>query len=455
MDLPLQTDVSRASLAPSVGRRLPLTAVLVAFDAAALLLGPVFMSGAGEVPLALVFAAAALGLLTLAGRERPGINPRVSDELPTLIGLLAVAAILVAPIADDSGLRDFVKIFPATVALFVTFRAIACRLIREARARGFVVDRVIVVGAGERGTELATTLEKHPEYGLLPVGFVDSFDDASLPLPVLGRIEDIEELIARHRIRRLIIAFGGTREPELIRRLRSLEPLPVEIHVVPRFFEFGDTAVGGRMDDIWGIPLVHLRRSALRGLAWRAKRALDVLAASTLILLAAPVMLACVVGVRLSSPGPVLFRQKRVGQRGELFELLKFRSMRINDRSDTQWSSDDAELLTPFGRLIRRTGMDELPQLFNVLAGSMSLVGPRPERPYFADQFSVDVNGYSDRHRVPAGLTGWAQVHGLRGDSSIAQRARFDNHYIEHWSLWRDLVILARTALTVLRGQGS
>jgi lipopolysaccharide/colanic/teichoic acid biosynthesis glycosyltransferase len=128
--------------------------------------------------------------------------------------------------------------------------------------------------------------------------------------------------------------------------------------------------------------------------------------------------------------------------------------MLVNDGSETQWSASDGELMTGFGRFMRKTGVDEVPQLFNVLRGEMSLVGPRPERPHFADLFGIEVDGYDDRLRVPVGITGWAQVHGLRGDSSISQRAAFDNGYIEHWSLWRDIVILARTAKTVVRGGG-
>src|SRR5207248_10962202 len=150
--------------------------------------------------------------------------------------------------------------------------------------------------------------------------------------------------------------------------------------------------------------------------------------------------------------GPIFFRQKRIGQRGQVFELLKFRTMPPNEDSDTTWSVADDGRRTPVGALMRRISLDELPQLLNVLRGEMSLVGPRPERPFFVDQFRVAVPGYDDRHRVPAGMTGWAQVHGLRGDTSIPDRAKFDNHYVENWSLWRDVVILFRTLGSVLPG---
>jgi len=172
------------------------------------------------------------------------------------------------------------------------------------------------------------------------------------------------------------------------------------------------------------------------------------------VTLCSPVLLASAAAVRLTSRGPVFFRQTRIGQRGEFFQMLKFRTMKENSDSDTTWSVSDDLRRTKVGRVLRVTSLDELPQLFNVLKGEMSLVGPRPERPFFVDQFRVAVPGYDDRHRVPAGMTGWAQVHGLRGDTSIADRAKFDNHYVENWSLWRDIVILFRTVGSVLLGEG-
>ena len=160
------------------------------------------------------------------------------------------------------------------------------------------------------------------------------------------------------------------------------------------------------------------------------------------------------VAVKLSSPGPVHFRQQRVGQRGETVEILKFRSMRVHTDSDTEWTIAE-ESITKVGRVIRVLGLDEIPQLWNILRGQMSLVGPRPERPFFVEQFKAEIPHYDDRHRVPVGLTGLAQVHGLRGDTSIEERARFDNHYIENWSLWRDLTILMQTLFAVVRNVGS
>jgi lipopolysaccharide/colanic/teichoic acid biosynthesis glycosyltransferase len=173
-----------------------------------------------------------------------------------------------------------------------------------------------------------------------------------------------------------------------------------------------------------------------------------------LLLLTAPFLMVAMIAVAATSPGPVLFRQMRAGQRNEPFELLKLRTLYVNSDGDTSWTTEGDHRVTPVGRLLRRTCIDELPQLINVLRGQMSLVGPRPERPEFAAGFRMTIDGYGDRLRVPAGLTGWAQIHGLRGDTSIAERAHFDNHYVEHWSLWGDTVIIARTVGAILRGGG-
>jgi lipopolysaccharide/colanic/teichoic acid biosynthesis glycosyltransferase len=224
----------------------------------------------------------------------------------------------------------------------------------------------------------------------------------------------------------------------------------VQVYVVPRFFEIGVSPRSIDTDDIWGIPLVRVRQAAFTSWTWRVKRAIDVAAAGALLVVTAPVMGTAALAVRLSSPGPILFRQHRVGQGGHEFEVLKFRTLPAT-HVDTAWNATDAEYANPVGRLLRRLSIDELPQLWNVLRGDMSLVGPRPERGYLVEEFNTSIHGYRDRHRLPMGLTGWAQVHGLRGETSLRERVRFDNQYIEHWSLWRDLTIMIRTVGAVFR----
>ena len=423
--------------------------VVVACDAVAL---SVAVGTAGAWSRSAALAAVTIaGILAATGLYRARINPRVGEDAGAVLGRVAVGVLAAVPLALSSWEAVSLLRFAATAApAILASRAAAYALVRAARARGLVTERTLVVGAGHTASLIAEAMDAHPEYGLVPVGFVDSVDDRELDLPVLGDVEDLVDVVHRYRIQRVVVAFGVAREARMVRVLRECEDLPVAVHAVPRLFELGTPVGGPDVDDVWGIPLVRVGRPA----ALAGKRALDVtVSLLALVALAVP-MLAIAAAVRVSSPGPVLFRQRRIGLRGREFDLLKFRTMRVNADSDTTWSVAGDTRCTPIGRALRRTGLDELPQLLNVLRGEMSLVGPRPERPLFATRFERQIDGYAERHRVPVGITGWAQVHGLRGDTSIVDRVRFDNYYIEHWSLWRDLVILARTLRSVLRGEG-
>jgi exopolysaccharide biosynthesis polyprenyl glycosylphosphotransferase len=434
-------------------RRAPLAAVIPWIDAIALLGAANLMRHLDHLGIAYVVVTFVVLLAT--GSHRVRINPRLGDDFAPLLARLAVPVLIVAPMApNDFYLAHFVRMVPVAIGFLLLARTVSYMLIREARARGLVMEPTLIVGAGTLGVKVARTLQDHPEFGLVPVGFLDSFDDRGLPAPILGEVRELEAVVREFDIQRVIVAFGATREPAMVPIIRACDRLPVEVHVMPRFFELGVAKEGPFTDDLWGIPLVRLRRSALRSVAWRTKRAFDLVIGSVGLLLSAPLFLSAALAVRLSSPGPVFFRQKRLGQRGQVFEMLKFRTLRMNEDSETKWSVAEDERRTSVGRILRRTSLDELPQLLNVLRGQMSLVGPRPERPYFVDQFRVAVAGYDDRHRVPAGMTGWAQVHGLRGDTSIESRAVFDNHYVENWSLWRDIVIMFRTIGTVVSGAG-
>jgi exopolysaccharide biosynthesis polyprenyl glycosylphosphotransferase len=454
---PLVTEpLEAAPTSPLLGapRRAPLASVIPGIDALALL-GAAGLSGHLD-RLALAYGVVAFVVLAFTGSHRARINPRLGDDLPSLLGAVAAPLLIVAPFfGTDALLAHFVRLGPVTMAMVLLGRGVSYMFVREARARGFVREPTLIVGAGTLGTKAALTLQAHPEFGLVPIGFLDAFDDAHLPLPILGDVSALEEVVRHFGVARVIVAFGATREPEMVRIIRACDRLPVEVHVMPRFFELGVAHAGRFSDDLWGIPLVRLRRSAMRSIAWHTKRAFDLVVGSAMLLASSPVFLASAAAVRLTSRGPVFFRQRRIGQRGQIFELLKFRTLLDNQDSDTTWTVSHDDRRTRVGRLLRLTGLDELPQLLNVLRGQMSLVGPRPERPFFVDRFRVVVQGYDDRHRVPAGITGWAQVHGLRGDTSIEERAIFDNHYVENWSLWRDLVILVRTIGTVLAGGGA
>lgn len=406
-------------------------------------------------PLGVGLVAASFVSLRVIGTHTPRINPRLAEDFGLILAGVLVPLVGVALLAGSPAETGrFLAVAPWVAGAVLFGRGASYAVIRTARAHGLVEEPTLIIGAGEVGQEVANTLREHPEYGLVPIGFLDTVEDADLSLPLLGGPYELEPTVREWRVRRVIVAFGITREPEMVEIIRQCDRLPmVEVHLVPRFFELGVSAEGTFKDDLWGIPLVRLRRSALRTAAWRTKRIFDLLLGTTLLLLTAPLFGLAALAVRLSSPGPVFFRQERIGQDGKPFGLLKFRTLRVNSESDVAWSVNGDDRVTWIGRILRRTSVDELPQLLNVLRGQMSLIGPRPERPYFVDRFSSQVERYGDRHRVPVGITGWAQAHGLRGDTSIPERVRFDNYYIEHWSLWRDIVIAVRTAWLILTGR--
>jgi exopolysaccharide biosynthesis polyprenyl glycosylphosphotransferase len=365
---------------------------------------------------------------------------------------VALSTVVLAPVALWLGDADkLLLVALVTIPALVCARVMSFTVLRHWRRAG-LLDRALIIGAGRVGAELGEFFLEHPFYGIDPVGYVGS-PATQLPLPVIGHPNELDDLVPQYGISRIVVAFGSEHESDLVSVLRTAVKRDLEVYVVPRFYENGVVPPAGPgVDTVRGIPLQRVRRSATRRTAFVIKRAMDVSVSSAMLVLTAPLALASAIGVKLSSPGPVLFRQCRVGRDGHTFTVAKFRTMRVNGDSETQWSVDDDDpRLTRVGRFLRRTSMDEIPQLWSVVRGDMSLVGPRPERPGFAKQYAEEIAGYADRQRFPAGLTGWAQVHGLRGDTSIAERARLDNEYIEQWSPWRDVVILIRTVAEVLR----
>jgi exopolysaccharide biosynthesis polyprenyl glycosylphosphotransferase len=428
---------------------------VAAFAVAAALTGP---SSATHLLILLTN----LVIFSLAGLYRSRLTLSVLADLPYIVAALFVGFTLkVAVLGLEPGKVSLSKqavhalVLVAAVALF---RAIAYEVVRQARSRRLVRHRTLVVGAGDVGTRLADMLAECPKYGLEPVGFVDSrppdLDPQLLPAPVLGGYEWLGQLIREHAARDVIIAFGGTRESDLVDVLRSCDRLDVEVFVVPRLFEMH--AARRDMDEIHGIPLIRMRRAPFRSPWWKLKRVIDIVVSALALVVASPVLAVCALAVRREVGAGIIFRQERVGLDNRPFEMLKLRSLRPVDdnESRTNWNIRHDDRLGPVGRFLRATSLDELPQLLNILRGDMSLVGPRPERPHFVAEFSRHIPRYTARHRVPAGLTGWSQVHGLRGDTSIEERARLDNYYIENWSPWLDVKILLMTVTQVRRRAG-
>lgn len=409
--------------------------------------------------LALV-TAGSVAALAHRGSYRSWLNLSVLDQLPTLVGAPSIAGASTAAVAEYWGGEGQVRLIALTGVLtgcaIVFSRLAAFSVVRLARRRGLTEHRALVLGAGQVGLRVVRTLQERPEYGLRAVAAWDNeplLNEDTLGIPVIDDCYDLASVISLYRPEVVIIAFARYAESSLVDVVRTCDRMRCEILVVPRLFELHQR--DGLMDELRGMPLMRLRRATFRSWSWRLKRLFDILVSASLLTVCAPLMAAVALAVRYeggrSSPG-VLFRQRRVGLGGETLNLLKFRSMRpVNDQeSATLWSVTHDARVGPVGRIIRRSSLDELPQLWNVLRGDMSLVGPRPERPHFVKQFTAQYPRYMARHRVPAGLTGWSQVNGLRGDTSIEERAAFDNYYIENWSLWLDIKILLRTVLTLL-----
>jgi exopolysaccharide biosynthesis polyprenyl glycosylphosphotransferase len=341
-----------------------------------------------------------------------------------------------------------------------------------ARTRRLVGKPVLIMGAGVVGAQVARRLETHPEYGLVPIGFLDE-DPRSVAevggrdVAVLGTVEDLEDTVRRTGVKHLIVAFSSVADARVSRLIQLCQELGVDVSVVPRMFDTINHRVG--YDTVGGLPLMSFAAVDPKGIQFALKHGLDRVLALVLLIVLTPVILCAAVAVRLSSAGPVLFSQRRVGRDGRVFSFYKFRSMRV-PAGTTDPEVDDVTALdyllggdtapggvegedrrTAVGRFLRSTSLDELPQLFNVLRGEMSLVGPRPERPEFVELFRQDILRYGDRHRVKSGITGWAQVHGLRGQTSLAERVEWDNYYIANWSLGLDLKILAMTLIALFR----
>ncbi|MFY9933528.1 MAG: exopolysaccharide biosynthesis polyprenyl glycosylphosphotransferase, partial [Streptosporangiaceae bacterium] len=383
-----------------------------------------------------------------AGRQhRLKITPRVSDDAGRLVVAAALPALAVLPWLGAGATTRLVLICSALIG---GGRAITYQLLRTARRRGTLADNVAIVGTGPAAAELARLAQARTELGLRAIGFVGSPSACTaLPLPVLGQTADLADVIQRHQIGRVIVACSADGEPAVLTGLRAARDLHADICVLPMVPELGSAVPRSVLDEIWGLPLVPLRRT---GAASRlGKRMFDLIAAVILLLLTSPLIFMFGVVTRLQLRRPAIFRQVRVTGSGQLAEVVKLRTIDGYQNPDTCWAVP-MQRSTAFGRFLRGTHLDELPQLTNVVRGHMSLVGPRPERPYFARRFEQEIPGYPDRYRVKAGLTGWAQVHGLTGDTSIHDRARFDNAYIENWSFWLDLVVLARTVSGALKG---
>jgi len=425
---------------------------------------------AGEAPL-LLLPPLVMFLFYLRGLYRTRLRALVLDGIFPVVSGVSVGAMGVATIGyfvngQLPGQTYWVKAWLLSLVAVGLGRATLTASQRWARGRRLVGKPVLIMGAGMVGAQVARRLESHPDYGLVPVGFLDEeprpvAEVGGRDVPVLGTVEDLEDAVERTGVKHLIVAFSSVADARVSRLIQQCQELGIEVSVVPRMFDTINDRVG--YDTVGGLPLLTFSAVDPKGMQFALKHALDRVGALTMLVVLSPLLVLTALLVRLSSPGPALFKQRRVGRDGKLFDLYKFRSMRMAPEAPEPGEGDRPSLdfliggdtapggvegidrRTTIGRFLRRTSLDELPQLLNVLRGDMSLVGPRPERPEFVELFRQDILRYGDRHRVRSGITGWAQVHGLRGQTSLAERVEWDNYYIAHWSLALDLKIMFLT----------
>jgi exopolysaccharide biosynthesis polyprenyl glycosylphosphotransferase len=383
--------------------------------------------------------------------------PRL-DELyrifaATSIGTISTVAFTTFAFKNSALELDFPRVMIVYAWLLTVVMVTASRwilmLARDwLRRRGRWADKLLIIGTGDVGRMILQKTRQMPHLGYSVVGFVEG-DGANgqeiMGIPVLGTLEDIPEIIDEHDIEEVIIGLPELPHQELLAIISRCERGQVAIKIFPDLFQIIATELS--IGDLGGLPLLNVRDVALRGWKLTLKRSVDLIGSAVGLVLLSPILTLVAVAIKIDSPGPVFYAQERMGLDAKPFWCLKFRSMRTDAEAlGPGWTTENDPRVTKLGRFIRRFSIDELPQLINVLIGEMSLVGPRPERPVYVEQFRRSIPRYMDRHREKAGLTGWAQVNGLRGDTSIAERTKYDLWYIENWSLWLDIKILLRTA---------
>lgn len=420
----------------------------------------------GRGPWMVGFFVLVIALLFKQGAYRYPLHLRLLDYLWGVVVATSVSAALlisIQAVTDPTsqrapGVRDWLL---ATMFL-ASARTLLVMNERHARKTAGDGCRTLIIGAGVLGNTIATRLQEHPEIGLRPIGFLDKSPlktEGECAVPVLGASWDLERVVTENNVEHAVFSFSTAPTEVLLDLARRCDQLGVRTSFVPRLFE--RTSERMSVDSLGGIPLVTKESQHPKSWQFTIKHAIDRVLAMLALAVLAPIMAASAVAVLVSLGRPIFYRAERVSRDGETFGMLKFRTMRGRPETDPTKLDINSEIgtsgvresdrLTPMGALMRRSSLDELPQLFNVLRGDMSLVGPRPERTEYVEVLEKTVHRYKERDRVKAGITGWAQVHGLRGDTSLADRVEWDNYYIENWSLWLDFRIMLMTFAAVLR----
>jgi len=349
--------------------------------------------------------------------------------------------------------RTMIVYFWAFALLLVGLGRVSHHTVRGSLyRRGWCDSQVLIVGAGEAGNIILEKIRVSPQLGYRPIGFLDDEHAGNvLGLPVLGKVDQLGTVVAQHGVDEVIIALPEASHEELLSIISHCEDGRVSLKVFPDVFQLMASEVN--VDDLNGLPLLTMRDVALRGWRLTLKRVVDIVGSAIVLVFISPLMLLIALFIKLDSRGPAIYWQERMGLDAKPFPCFKFRSMIQDAEAETGpvWATRGDPRRTRVGAWLRKYSLDELPNFINVFLGHMSLVGPRPERPVFVEQFRQMVPRYMERHQEKAGITGWAQVSGLRGDCSVLERTKYDLYYIEHWSLWLDIKIMIMTVLRFLR----
>ena len=393
-----------------------------------------------------------------SGLYRPMRGVRRTKEIWLIINANALSVLVLIAVtylfrekADPFSRLVFVYFGVVSTILSIAQRLFLRTFLREVRRRGYNLRYMLIVGAGQVAADFASRVRMHSEIGVQLVGCLSldgKEDKGPWGLPILGSYYDLKRLLASMDIDNVLIALPLEDHYMLVDVLDQVGDSLVDVKIVPDIYRF--VSVGGSIEEFEGLPVINIQDSPLNGINLQAKRILDIVVSSIALVILFPFLLIVCFLVKLTSKGPIFYYQERASIDGKSFKIIKFRTMTTDaENSGPGWTKKGDTRVTPLGKFLRITSIDELPQLYNVLKGDMSLVGPRPERPVYISEFRQKIPHYMLRHKVPAGITGWAQINGWRGDTSIDKRIEFDLYYITNWSILFDLKIVF---LTIFKG---
>ena len=398
------------------------------------------------------------------GLYRPMRGVRRSRELWVLVNANALSILLLISVtylfrekSSQFSRLVFVYFWALSTVFTVCERSALRFFLREVRRKGYNLRYMLLVGAGQVAADMVSRIRLHQELGIQLIGCLSrdgSEKRGPGGVPIVGKYEDLGRFLSRADVDQIVVALPLEDQQILPEIMEEVKDSMLDVKIIPDLYQFA--SIGGAIEEFEGLPVISLQGCPLDGINLATKRALDLVIASVALIVCMPVMLVIALLIKLTSRGPILFKQERVSFDGSRFHIVKFRTMYLDaERDGPGWTTPGDDRVTPLGRILRSLSLDELPQLFNVLRGDMSIVGPRPERPVYIKEFRQRIPRYMLRHKVPAGITGWAQVHGWRGDTSIDKRIEYDLYYIENWSLLLDIKIVFMTLVNGFRNRNA